>query len=47
MSKLIEGQTKAAIEHIRTSPYPYDAIHPLVEARKVLTNILQVGLHGR
>jgi len=33
---------KAAIEHIRSSPYPYDAIHPLSEAKKVLNNIFSM-----
>jgi hypothetical protein len=31
---------KATIEHIRSSPYPYDAIHPLAEAKKVLSSIV-------
>jgi hypothetical protein len=30
---------KAAIDHMSASPYPYDAIHPLAEAKKVLVNI--------
>lgn len=30
---------QTAIDHIRDSPYPYDAVHPLTEARKTLENI--------
>ena len=30
---------KAAMDHIKSSLYPYDALHPLAEARKVLQNI--------
>lgn len=30
---------KEAINHIRGSPYPYDAVHPLTEAKKTLENI--------
>ena len=30
------------IEHIRASPYPYDAIHPLGEAKKVLSAIFNL-----
>jgi len=33
---------KSAIDHIRSSPYPYDAVHPLAEAKKVLTAILDM-----
>jgi hypothetical protein len=33
---------KAAIEHIRDSPYPYDGIHPLFEAKRVLTTIFKM-----
>jgi uncharacterized protein (DUF2267 family) len=33
---------KAAIGRIRKSPYPYDAVQPLVEAKKVLDAILQM-----
>ena len=30
---------KTAIDHMKASPYPYDAIHPLTESKKVLMNI--------
>ena len=30
---------KSAIEHIQNSAYPYDGIHPLAEAKKILSNI--------
>ena len=33
---------KSAIEHIRKSSYPYDGIHPLAEAKKVLVNIFNM-----
>jgi hypothetical protein len=33
---------KSAIEHIRNSPYPYDSIHPLSEAKKILSNIINM-----
>jgi hypothetical protein len=33
---------KSSIEHMRSSPFPYDAIHPLAEAKKVLTGILDM-----
>ena len=33
---------KSGIEHIKASPYPYDAIHPLSEAKKVLSNIVNI-----
>jgi hypothetical protein len=29
-----------ALDHIRSSPYPYDAIHPLSDAKTILSNML-------
>jgi hypothetical protein len=33
---------KASIELIKSSPYPYDAVHPLTKSKKILSTILEM-----